>query len=1132
MVLLSLMPLGPAAPVMAAQADAEQKAERSQLEIGFIKDRAAEVAASISLDEALRTQLGELYRKTLGSLQAAETFREAARGFEQAIQRAPDEAAAARAEVEKRRAQGDPAAPDLTGLPLSEIERRLVEEKGRETSLASGLSELKREIAAQQDRPAVIRQVLAETNAALAGPPETHAGQVTGDEPLELAQARRFANEAQVEELRAQALMLSQELASQPMRLALLEARRDLQEIDLEAVRGRVANLETLSNQIRLQQTEQAKIAAQMEELTAADKHPLVADLASRNASLSKDVEALAAEIETLKRAERQATQEALRTDESFKNTRKKIEVAGVSQILGQVLQEQRRNLPATGKARKTLRELEQKIAATSLSQILLEEERDELRDVPAYVERLSSALPAEVRQEINDELSKLAQSRLALIDQALSVQRLYLQAMAELDMSQRRLADVVDQFDKFLAERLLWVRSSQVAGPDTLRLIPGQLADLLAPAQWRDLLGTLAEVGTLVWITPAMLFAAVVSLRRRQLRQALKDSGKQVGNLLHDSLGDTVRALGLTLLIALPWPLVIAATGWALVESYEAAAFTKSVGQALITLSMLLFELRALQLLVTAGGVAEVHFGWREAGLRRLRHDLGWLLPLLVATAVLTMLAFASATQYWGSGLGRAAFVLVMLVVAVFFFRLTRPNGGTLSVLLANSQQSRTFRLRHLWFVLLVGSPLVAVVISLAGYMYTAATLIRDILNTVWFSLLVIVLHQFVIRWLVLNQRKLRLQAARERRRAEVEARAADEQAAESELPQARDLEEPKIDLNALDAASRKLTNNAFMLVVLIGAWLIWRDMLPALGILDEVTLWSYTKPGVELPVPITLSSVGLALLIFIAMMLATRQLPAFLEVTLLQRLGVTQGSRYTAVTLTKYALVAIGISWIFGTLGGSWSEIQWIFAALGVGIGFGLQEIVANFISGLIILFERPIRVGDVVTVGNTDGVVTRIRIRATTIRNWDQKELLVPNKNFITQELLNWSLSDQTTRILIRIGVAYGSDVQRGMLIMEEAARNHTRVLAEPPPFVVFEEFGDNALQLSLRCYIDNLDYRLRTVTDLNLAINQAMTEAGIEIAFPQRDVHLDTRRPLDVRIQRGRPHGDGPGGEGPG
>jgi len=161
----------------------------------------------------------------------------------------------------------------------------------------------------------------------------------------------------------------------------------------------------------------------------------------------------------------------------------------------------------------------------------------------------------------------------------------------------------------------------------------------------------------------------------------------------------------------------------------------------------------------------------------------------------------------------------------------------------------------------------------------------------------------------------------------------------------------------------------------------------------------------------------------------------------------------------------------------------------------------------------------VGDVVTVGNTDGIVTRINIRATTIRNWDQRELLVPNKNFITQELLNWSLSDQTTRILIRVGVAYGSDVDRAMLLMEEAANAHTRVVEDPDPFVVFDEFGDSALLLSLRCYIDDIDFRLRTITELNQAIYRSLNAAGIEIAFPQSDVHLDTRKPLEIRVQQG-------------
>jgi len=205
-----------------------------------------------------------------------------------------------------------------------------------------------------------------------------------------------------------------------------------------------------------------------------------------------------------------------------------------------------------------------------------------------------------------------------------------------------------------------------------------------------------------------------------------------------------------------------------------------------------------------------------------------------------------------------------------------------------------------------------------------------------------------------------------------------------------------------------------------------------------------------------------------------------------------------------------------VLGTLGVSWSHLQWMAAALSVGIGFGLQEIVANFVSGLIILFERPVRVGDTVTVGDTDGVVTKIRIRATTIRNWDRKELLVPNKEFVIGRLLNWSLSDPVTRIVLVVGVAYGSDVEQASAIMTRIAEANEHVLDEPPPVVTFDTFGDNALTLTLQAFVDSVDVRLSAISALNRAINQAFAEAGISIAFPQRDLHLDTTRPLQIEL----------------
>jgi potassium efflux system protein len=196
---------------------------------------------------------------------------------------------------------------------------------------------------------------------------------------------------------------------------------------------------------------------------------------------------------------------------------------------------------------------------------------------------------------------------------------------------------------------------------------------------------------------------------------------------------------------------------------------------------------------------------------------------------------------------------------------------------------------------------------------------------------------------------------------------------------------------------------------------------------------------------------------------------------------------------------------------------------AALSVGIGFGLQEIVANFISGLIILFERPIRVGDLVTVGDVDGTVTKIRIRATTITNWDRKEYIVPNKEFITGRLMNWTLSNPINRVVIVVGIAYGSDTEKARELLLKVAHEHPAVMEDPPPVAAFDGFGDNSLNFVLRCFLPNFDNWVNNKTDLYMAIDKAFRKAGISIAFPQRDIHFDTGQPLDVRIvpDKGKP-----------
>ena len=162
--------------------------------------------------------------------------------------------------------------------------------------------------------------------------------------------------------------------------------------------------------------------------------------------------------------------------------------------------------------------------------------------------------------------------------------------------------------------------------------------------------------------------------------------------------------------------------------------------------------------------------------------------------------------------------------------------------------------------------------------------------------------------------------------------------------------------------------------------------------------------------------------------------------------------------------------------------------------------------------------------VTVGDISGTVTKIQIRATTIRDLDRKELLVPNKEFITGRLLNWSLSDTISRLLLPVGIAYESDVPLAMKLMLEAARENDMIIDEPAPLITFDSFGDNALTLTARVYIDDLDNRVNAISALHSAINEKFGEAGIVIAFPQRDVHLDTSKPLEIRIHKDKQNYD--------
>jgi potassium efflux system protein len=244
----------------------------------------------------------------------------------------------------------------------------------------------------------------------------------------------------------------------------------------------------------------------------------------------------------------------------------------------------------------------------------------------------------------------------------------------------------------------------------------------------------------------------------------------------------------------------------------------------------------------------------------------------------------------------------------------------------------------------------------------------------------------------------------------------------------------------------------------------------------------------------------------ILVLTLVAARNIPGLLELTLFRRLNLQTGTAFAYTTSIRYFILLIGIMLSFGTVGISWSKVQWIAAAITLGVGFGLQEVFANFVAGLILLFERPIRFGDYVTIGDLSGQVTQIRMRATTIRDFSNRELVVPNKEFITKELLNWTLTDSVIRLEIPVGIAYGSDTEKARQVLEQVAEREPAILSAPPAKGVFLGFGSSSLDFELRGYIRGVEDHINVRSRLHFAIDAAFREAGIEIAFPQSDLHI--------------------------
>ena len=1072
-------------------------------------DGAVESASALPEDDPTREALLKLYSETRSALESFSSFSVSLEEFSRAQTSAREQAITIKDEVAARQAApGEVDSDAIRGFSLAETEQKIKLNKSELDALKSRRTDIRARIDAMPGRIKTVRERLTELGTVRAELESQLTLMQQDPEAGGEDQARLWRAQAEQAAFAAEKASLDAELLSEPMRMELLKAQLDGLSLDITGLEKKLQALEDWAGELRQDEVAQAQAQAALVEAGTRDKHELVQALAAENAELTREFTGRSAMIESVRQRESELQKSSEQLESDLKSIKRKLEVLGMTTAIGQILREQSVQLPGRNEVRREMTRIGDQLRESSLSQIELEEERRNLRNREAYVQQRLIGQSESLADQLRDDLMELSANRQELVAQAVELETTHASALGDLEFTLRRHRDAVRQYRDFIAERLLWIPSSAPFSLFMGSTIVEELGQVFNLDQWLAVLIPIPqELQSQPLTIVCFLVVVLLVYFTPRLKNILEKTGRNVGHVRNDRFMDTMNALGISVVLSLKWPLLLLTLAWLfeMQPDDHGLANVLFFSMGLTAFYFWVFEFQRMLLL--PGGLAQVHFRWpaiRTAGIYkrvlRLEHSF---LP-----SVLLVILFINLNpREVGGALGAIGVVVVLLSIAYFFHRLPSFVQGKVDTILTSAPSERTAFWGRVVRWLLVLVPIAAIIGVLLGYTYTASEFALLLVRTILVTTAMLLAHELGLRWLRITRRRMTLKVRKELAQAIEE---------DGELNPEEELMEN--DPALLSDEGTKFLNAVVLIGGIAGLVLIWAEVFPALGIFESVELWhqSGVIDGREAIVPVTLADLSYALLILLVGWVAVRRIPSLLELLLRQRMHVSAASAYAATRIFQYGLTTLLVVAVMGTLGGSWSQIQWAVAALSVGIGFGLQEIVANFISGLIILFEQPIRVGDVVTVGEVSGTVTKSRMRATTIRDWDRRELLVPNKEFITSRLLNWSLSDAVTRCSVKVGVAYGTDMKKALGIVHQVCREHPLILDEPEPLITFDEFGDNSLLITVRFYLGDLDNRLSTASAVRLAINDYFNEKGIVVAFPQRDVHLDASEPVPVRM----------------
>ena len=880
----------------------------------------------------------------------------------------------------------------------------------------------------------------------------------------------------------------------------LYQSRYELLNARVQALQKQIAAIQDVINQKNLAKTQNQVEQAQQQSQNV-EQNPLIQKELNLNAQLSQYLLEQTEKTNTLTQDELRMRNVLDNLTQTQRTIDEQISALQGTLVLSRIIQQQKQKLPTN----LNIQGLSKQIADLRVQIFDITQKRNELYDIDAYISKIEqdenkSFTPAEKTQLTNllTERRKVGSDLIKSLNNQLNL-------AISLELTQQQITQISDQIQSKLDQQSFWVKSNNPINLDWFKKLPMSLK-----AQF-DGIGKKIGFPTnfdnlpylLTYVFILFVIGGLIFKFKESIKQRLAVINGEINTLRSDSQWHTPLALFYTALLSLSGTLWFLATcqllGFFFVKNpQEFWEWSLSMAGYWWFFSFILAILRP-------NGILVCHFGFTKesaASLQDVTKRIIVSVVLLLNTSIFSnVMDTGLANDVLGEINTIVALLFCIVIIAPRFIRTEKSLSST-----TTDKRDRTiFKIVR---ILLQLVPVILIALITLGYYYTALNLITHIINTYIAWVVWSLVRHTIYRGVTVASRRLayrRLQEKRQQKQQDSsDASASDDVVVITE-------QEEGLDLNEVRSQLLRFADLFIWTALFVIFYYVWSDLVTVVSYLRDITLWqqtSTTEAGVVTET-ISLFNLIVALIIVVITYILVRNIQGILEILLFSRVKLSQGTPYTITTLLTYILVAVGGAWAFSTLGMSWSKLQWLFAALSVGLGFGMQEIFANFVSGIILLFERPIRVGDTVTINDVTGTVAKIRIRAITMIDPDRKEVIVPNKSFVTGQVTNWALSNTVTRLVISVGVAYGSDLELVKRLLLQAANEQPSVLKDPEPRALFLTFGASTLDHELRVYVGQVSERNDTLDALNRRVNELFAENNIDIAFNQLDIFIKNK-----------------------